>query len=116
MKELPQNKFFEGFYIWFNKDKKEEYYATPLYMHNTNFNMDNDNRTLKIYMKKEKFDGLKYPAVINFPYVESFGMMLLQFLNADEPKCVALFGICINVSDEHDSKIESSMHSASTTK
>ena len=52
MKELPQNKFFEGFYIWFNKDKKEEYYATPLYMHNTNFNMDNDNRTLKIYMKK----------------------------------------------------------------
>ena len=83
MKELPQNKFFEGFYIWFNKDKKEEYYATPLYMHNTNFNMDNDNRTLKIYMKKEKFDGLKYPAVINFPYVESFGMMLLQFLNAD---------------------------------
>lgn len=52
-------------------------------MHNTNLNMDNDNRTLKIYMKKEKFDGLKYPAVINFPYVESFGMMLLQFLNAD---------------------------------
>ena len=57
MKELPQNKFSEGFYIWFNKDKKEEYYATPLYMHNTNFNMDNDNRTLKIYKKTEKFDS-----------------------------------------------------------
>ena len=28
---LPEKNFFDSFYIWFNKDKKEEYYATPLY-------------------------------------------------------------------------------------
>ena len=30
----------------------------------------------------------------------------VQFLNADEPKCVDIFVICINVSDEHDSKAD----------
>ena len=31
MRELPENKFFEGFYIWFDKDKKEEYYESKNY-------------------------------------------------------------------------------------
>ena len=29
-RDLPENKFFEDFYIWFNQEKKEEYYSTPL--------------------------------------------------------------------------------------
>lgn len=83
MRELPQNQFFNGFYIWFDKDKKEEYYGTPLYMHNTDKEIDYDKRQVRIYRKKTKFDGLKYPGLLYFPYTENFGMMLMMFLNAD---------------------------------
>lgn len=83
MRELPQNKFFEGFYIWFDKDKKEEYYGTPLYLYNTDRKIDYEARTMTLYYKKCKFDGLKYPGQIYFSYVESFGKMLMVFLNAD---------------------------------
>ena len=27
-RDLPENKFFEDFYIWFNQEKKEDYYYT----------------------------------------------------------------------------------------
>ena len=30
-RDLPENKFFEDFYIWFNQEKKEEYYSCLLY-------------------------------------------------------------------------------------
>lgn len=83
MGELPQNKFFEGFYIWFDKDKKEEYYATPLYLHNADKLTDTATRKVTLYYKNCKFDGLKYPGLIYFPYTESFGKMLMMFLNAD---------------------------------
>lgn len=83
MRELPQNKFFEGFYIWFDKDKKEEYYGTPLYLYNTDTTIDYNKKQVKLYLKKTKFDGLKYPGLLYFPYTESFGMMLIMFLNAD---------------------------------
>ena len=29
---LPEKNFFDSFYIWFNKEKREEYYSTPLYL------------------------------------------------------------------------------------
>ena len=31
--DLPDVRHFEDFYIWFNKEKKEEYYSTPLYLY-----------------------------------------------------------------------------------
>ena len=31
MRELPRGTIEEGFYLWFNLEEKEEYYATPLY-------------------------------------------------------------------------------------
>ena len=83
MRELPQHRFFEGFYIWFDKDKKEEYYGTSLYLHNVDQKIDYDKRQVKLVLKKTKFDGLKYPGLLYFPYTESFGMMLMRFLNAD---------------------------------
>lgn len=83
MRELPQNKFFEGFYIWFDRDKKEEYYATSLYLYNVDKATSKDNREVKIFYKKCKFDGLKYPGLIYCPYAENFGKMLMMFLNAD---------------------------------
>ena len=83
MRELPQHRFFEGFYIWFDKDRKEEYYGTSLYLHNVDQKIDYDKRQVKLVLKKTKFDGLKYPGLLYFPYTESFGMMLMRFLNAD---------------------------------
>ena len=83
MRELPQHRFFEGFYIWFDKDRKEEYYGTSLYLHNVEQKIDYDKRQVKLVLKKTKFDGLKYPGLLYFPYTESFGMMLMRFLNAD---------------------------------
>lgn len=83
MRELPQNKFFEGFYIWFDKEKKEEYYGTPLYLYNVDTKIDTGKRQVKLFLKKTKFDGLKYPGILYFPYTENFGTMLMMFLNAD---------------------------------
>ena len=83
MRELPQNKFFEGFYIWFDKEKKEEYYGTPLYLYNVDTKVDTEKREVKLFLKKTKFDGLKYPGILYFPYTENFGTMLMMFLNAD---------------------------------
>ena len=83
MRELPQNKFFEGFYIWFDKEKKEEYYGTPLYLYNVDTKIDTEKRQVKLLLKKTKFDGLKYPGILYFPYTENFGTMLMMFLNAD---------------------------------
>ena len=83
MRELPQNKFFEGFYIWFDKEKKEEYYGTPLYLYNVDTKVDTEKRQVKLFLKKTKFDGLKYPGILYFPYTENFGTMLMMFLNAD---------------------------------
>ena len=78
MRELPQNKFFEGFYIWFDKEKKEEYYGTPLYLYNVDTKIDTEKRQVKLLLKKTKFDGLKYPGILYFPYTENFGTMLMM--------------------------------------
>lgn len=87
---LPEKIFFEDFYIWFNNDKKEEYYATPLYLYSVNTKVDNDNRLVTVYFdkkeikgrKKEEY-GLQFPGNTYFPYVERLGTFLLRFLNAD---------------------------------
>ena len=85
---LPENKFFDSFYIWFNKDKKQEYYATPMYFYQNDTKINNDERIAEIfYNKKAKVEkseeGLKFPGNTYFPYIEKFGMFLLRFLNAN---------------------------------
>ena len=42
--DLPQIQHFEDFYIWFNKDKKEEYYSTPLYFYKADFSVNFDDK------------------------------------------------------------------------
>ena len=83
--DLPEVTFFDGFYIWFNTITKKEYYATPLYYYEADYHMDNENRLLEVYYKKNaKTDrGLKHPATLYFPFYERFGLLLLRFLNAD---------------------------------
>ena len=87
---LPEKNFFDSFYIWFNKEKKEEYYATPLYLYSVDRKVDFDNKLETLYFnvkevkgRKPEEQGLKYPGNMYFPYVEKFGMFLLRFLNAD---------------------------------
>lgn len=87
---LPEKNFFDSFYIWFNKEKREEYYSTPLYLYSVNRKDDFENRLLTLYFDKSEVkgrtkeeQGLKYPGNMYFPYVERFGMFLLRFLNAN---------------------------------
>jgi hypothetical protein len=87
---LPEKNFFDSFYIWFNKEKREEYYSTPLYLYSVNRKDDFENRLLTLYFDKSEIkgrtkeeQGLKYPGNMYFPYVERFGMFLLRFLNAN---------------------------------
>ena len=82
---LPEIAIDYGFYIWFNKEKREEYYSTPLYFYKADYKLDYDNRFKYVYWKEtEGTDrGLKHPTSIYFPYVEKFGLLLLRFLNAD---------------------------------
>ena len=87
---LPEKSFFDSFYIWFNKEKREEYYSTPLYLYSVNRKDDFENRLLTLEFDKNEVkgrvkeeQGLKYPGNMYFPYVEKFGMLLLRFLNAN---------------------------------
>lgn len=87
---LPEKNFFDSFYIWFNKEKREEYYSTPLYLYSVNREVDYDNRLMTIIFDKKEAkrrikeeQGLKYPGNMYFPYSERFGMFLLRFLNAN---------------------------------
>lgn len=97
--DLPDVRHFEDFYIWFNKEKKEEYYSTPLYLYKADFSFNfndkekdknNNGRnknggTRKIKWKENEGTdmGLKQPGTLYFPFVERLGYMLLRFLNAD---------------------------------
>lgn len=87
---LPEKNFFDSFYIWFNKQKREEYYSTPLYLYSVNREVDYDNRLMTVIFDKKEVkrrikeeQGLKYPGNMYFPYAEKFGMFLLRFLNAN---------------------------------
>lgn len=87
---LPEKNFFDSFYIWFNKEKKEEYYSTPLYLYSVDRKVDYDNRLMTVIFDKKEVkgrvkeeQGLKYPGNMYFPYFERFGMFLLRFLNAN---------------------------------
>ena len=87
---LPEKIFFDNFYIWFNKDEKQEYYSTPLYLYKATTTVDYENRLVNVYFDEKESEkrsqqeqGLKFPANLYFPYVERMGMFLLRFLNAN---------------------------------
>lgn len=53
---LPEKNFFDSFYIWFNKEKREEYYSTPLYLYSVNRKDDFENRLLTLYFDKKEVE------------------------------------------------------------
>lgn len=91
MRKLPEGNFSEGFYIWFNPEAKEEYYATPLYMYKTYPFNDMKNHRRKIVQEKDFYTHKpskkevtpKHPTSIYFSFSEQFGMFLISLLNAD---------------------------------
>jgi len=85
---LPELSFFESFFIWFNKEKREGYYATPLYLYKANTKVDFENKGVTVYLDKnyktpKEEEGLLFPGNAFFPYVEKFGLLLVRFLNAN---------------------------------
>ena len=83
--DLPDIRHFDDFYIWFNKDEKQEYYSTPMYFYKATFNVDYEKRLRYISWKEtESTDrGLKNPGLLYYPFAQRFGLLLLKFLNAD---------------------------------
>lgn len=91
MLELPRVAFSNGFYIYFNTEKKEEYYATPLHFYYADRKDYLDREKTTIYLEKDiskvkpsKTEKVyKNPATLYLPYKEKLGTMLLKLLNAD---------------------------------
>ena len=93
MKEIPEGTFNTGFYIWFDMDKKLEFYSTPLYSYNSKIQDLGDSRfksvTLTKIMGKDYFVKKSSKEVevelgdIFSPYCQQFGDLLLDFLNTD---------------------------------
>mgnify|MGYP003610812604 CR=1 FL=1 len=50
---LPEKSFFDSFYIWFNKEKREEYYSTPLYLYSVNRKDDFENKGRYFWVKEK---------------------------------------------------------------
>ena len=54
MRELPRANVNENFYLWFNFEEKEEYYATPLYLYNVSRERIKPNDETRLCLKLEK--------------------------------------------------------------
>ncbi len=52
--DLPEIKHFDDFYIWFNKEKKEEYYSTPLYFYKADFSFDYNDKDINSHKNRTK--------------------------------------------------------------
>ena len=94
MKKMPDDMCFEGFYIWFNSEKKEEYILTPNFLLgelenvyredflNLKFISRMTTKSIADYKLKNE-EVTKWPFIRFTPYVERLGLMLVRFLNTD---------------------------------
>ena len=88
----------KGFYIWFDKNNKKEYYATPITLYRAKIVKNKDskfshivfseNYLQKVTPKRNKpavvKNALKLKSLdIHNPYEERIGMFLINFLNAE---------------------------------
>lgn len=92
MKKEIKDMGYEGFYIWFNGEKKEEYILTPLFLlgdlaqvkkadfRKLRFVAIRNTNSIVDYKFKNK-EILKYPFIKFTPTIEKLGLMLIKFLN-----------------------------------
>ena len=73
------------FNIWFNREKRKEFYTTSISLYKTTFNQDKGNRFSNILFNDTKNDKEIYfsSATLLEPFEESYGTFLIKFLNAD---------------------------------
>ena len=74
-----------SFNIWFNREKRKEFYTTSVIMYKTTFNHNYNNRFPNIILKSDITSKEIYFTSSNFkePFEENYGTFLIRFINAD---------------------------------
>lgn len=74
-----------SFNIWFNREKRKEFYTTSIILYRTAFNHNPNNKFSDIILKTNKATNEIYFTSANFnaPFEESYGSLLIKFLNAN---------------------------------
>lgn len=77
--------FKNGFNIWFNKEKRKEFYTTSVILYKTAFNHNPNNKFPNIILKSDESTGEIFFTSANFnaPLEENYGTLLIKFLNSD---------------------------------
>lgn len=75
----------DSFNIWFNKEKRKEFYTTSVILYKTTFNHVSNNKFPSIILKLDEHVGEIYFTSANFnsPFEEKYGTFLIKFLNAN---------------------------------
>lgn len=74
-----------SFNIWFNREKRKEFYTTSIILYKTAFNHNPNNKFSNIILKANESTSEIYFTSSNFnsPFEESYGTLLIKFLNAN---------------------------------
>lgn len=74
-----------SFNIWFNREKRKEFYTTSIILYKTAFNHNPNNKFSNIILKPNEATNKIYFTSANFnaPFEESYGTLLIKFLNAN---------------------------------
>jgi len=75
----------DSFNIWFNKEKRKEFYTTSVVLYKTTFNHASNNKFPSIILKSDEHIREIYftSANCNSPFEEKYGTLLVKFLNAN---------------------------------
>ena len=110
----------DGFFIWFNRKYKKEYYVTQLEMCKTQFIKEKNSKYNSIKLEEgysKEFNNNKpvyySSSDILSPFEENYGMFLINFLNADfscfETAYLTFFSFYgIRLLEEYSGKLPSS--------
>lgn len=74
-----------SFNIWFNREKRKEFYTTSVILYKTTFNHNYNNRFPNIILKSDNTSKEIYFTSSNFkePFEENYGTLLIRFINAN---------------------------------
>lgn len=75
----------DGFNIWFNKEKRKEFYTTSVVLYKTTFNHVSDNKFPNIILKSDESTGEIFFTSTNFnaPLEKNYGTFLIRFINSN---------------------------------
>ncbi len=75
----------DGFNIWFNKEKRKEFYTTSIVLYKTAFNHVSNNKFPSIILNSNEATSEIYFSSANFnnPFEENYGTLLIKFLNSN---------------------------------